>query len=193
VDYAQRQSPAAALRERKRLPWEERAMSMYAPAGMTQPPPPHPPDIDIDLLRDALHEPRNGLPGYTFGRLFLNGLKSDHVCETYEGHDRRLEELKTMRESVVNTAIPCGRWRVTVHNSRHNGRVIAVHCVPGFKGVEILKERSHDIMPGAIIVGEHRHLAGVSMSVLSHNRLVAYVANKERAGHRVFLKVSRAV
>lgn len=97
-----------------------------------------------------------------------------------------------MRESVIGTAIPCGRWRITVHNSRHNGRVIAVHCVPGFKGVEILKERSRDIMPGAIIVGEHRHLAGVSMSVLSHNRLVAYVADKERAGHRVFLNVTRS-
>jgi hypothetical protein len=162
---------------------------MYAPPDMTPAPPP---DIDIDLLRDKFHEPRNGLPGYTFGRLFLNGLKSDHVCETFEGHDRRLEELKTMRESVVDTAMPCGRFRLTVHNSRQNGRVLAVHCVTGFKGIEILKEHSHDIMPGAIIVGEYRHLAGVSMSVLPHNRLVAWVADKERAGRRVFLNVSRA-
>lgn len=162
---------------------------MYEPPKMSEFPKK---DIDIDLLRDALHEPRNGLPGYTFGRLFLNGLNSDHVCETFEGHDRRLEELKTMRESVVDTAMPCGRFRVTVHNSRQNGRVLAVHCVNGFKGIEILKEHSHNIIPGAIIVGEHRHLAGVSMSVLPHNRLVAYVAAKEQAGHRVFLNVSRA-
>jgi hypothetical protein len=163
-------------------------MNMFSPPDMT----PYPlPDFEIDLLRDQMREPRNGLPGDTFGRIFLNGLNSDHVCETYEGQDRRLEESKTMRESVVSTAMPCGRFRVTVHNSRQNGRVIAVHCVPGFRGIEILKERSHAIMPGAIIVGEHRHLAGVSMSVLPHNRLVAWVADKERAGRRVFLNVSR--
>jgi hypothetical protein len=161
---------------------------MFEPSAMPSMPLP---DVVIDLLRDTLREPRNGLPGDTFGRIFLNGLRGDHVCETYEGHDRRLEELQSMRESVTGTAIPCGRWRLTVHNSRQNGRVLAVHCVPGFKGVEILKERSHDIMPGAIIVGEHRHLAGVSMSVLPHNRLVAWVADKERRGHRVFLAVSR--
>lgn len=164
-------------------------MNMFAPPDMTPAPLP---DIVIDLLRDELHDPRNGLPGKTYGRIFLHGLRSDHVCETYEGHDRRLEACQTMRESVIDTAIPCGRWRITVHNSRANGRVVAVHCVPGFKGVEILRERSHNIMPGAIIVGEHRHLAGVSMSVLPHNRLVAYVAAKEQAGHRVFLNVSRA-
>lgn len=150
------------------------------------------PDVEINLLRDTLREPRNGLPGDTFGRIFLNGLTSDHVCETYEGYDRRLEASKTMRESVENTAIPCGRWRITAHNSRENGRVLLLHCVPGFKAAQILKERSHNIMPGAIIVGEHRHLAGVSMSVLPHNRLVAYVADKERAEHRVYLNVTRA-
>ena len=165
---------------------------MFSPPDMPEFPAKKLPDVVIDLLRDTLREPRNGLPGDTFGRIFLNGLKSDHVCETYEGHDRHLEESQTMRESVIGTAIPCGRWRVTVHNSRQNGRVLALHCIPGFKGVEVLKERSHEIMPGAIVVGEHRHLAGVSMSVLPHNRLVAYVANKEKAGHRVFMNVSRA-
>ena len=164
-------------------------MTMFAPSTMTEFPKT---DVEIDLLRDTLREPRNGLPGDTFGRIFLHGLNSDHVCETYEGADRRLEESQTMRESVINTAIPCGRWRVTVHNSRKNGRVLMLHCIPGFKAAEILREHSHEIMPGAIIVGEHRHLAGVSMSVLPHNRLVAYVADKERAGHRVFLTVSRA-
>lgn len=163
-------------------------MTMFEPPDMPELPKS---DIVIDLLRDTMHDPRNGLPGKTYGRLFLNGLNSDHICETFEGHDRRLEESQTMRESVVDTAIPLGRWRITVHNSRQNGRVVALHCVPGFKGVEILKERSHNIMPGAIIVGEHRHLAGVSMSVLPHNRLLAYVANKEQAGHRVFLNVLR--
>lgn len=163
-------------------------MNMYAPPEMTPTPPP---DVVINLLRDQLREPRNGLPGDTFGRIFLNGLNSDHLCETYEGHDRRLEESKTMRESVIGTAMPCGTFRVTVHNSRQNGRVLAVHCVPGFRGIEVLKERSHMVMPGAVIVGEHRHLAGVSMSVLPHNRLVAYVANKERLGHHVVLQVSR--
>jgi len=163
-------------------------MTMFEPPEMTPTPPP---DVVIDLLRDMCIDSRNGLLGRTFGRIFLHGLTSDHVCETFEGEDRRLEECKSMRESVVATAIPLGRWRVTVHNSRQNGRVLALHCVPGFRGVEILRERSHDIMPGAIIVGEHRHLAGVSMSVLPHNRLVAWVAAKEQAGNRVFLNVSR--
>jgi hypothetical protein len=164
-------------------------MNMFAPPDM---PEPSAAPFEIHLVRDLFIDSRNGLRGRTFGKLYLGSPKSDHVCETFEGEDRRLEESKSMRESVVDTAIPCGRYRVTLINSRQNGQVPCLHAVNGFKGVEIIKDRSNQRSPGCIVVGEARNIAGVSMSVLPHNRLVALLRSKSMAGVPVYLTVQRA-
>lgn len=158
--------------------------------------PPNMPDLpptpaELYLVRDLEKEPRNGLSGHTYGRLFIDHPSTDHVCETHEGQDRRLEAGNTHRQSA-GTAIGCGRWRVTLHNCRANGTVPMLHAVPGFQGVQMVKEHSHNIMPGAIVVGEHRHIAGVSMSVLPFNRLVAFIRQKTMQGIPVYLNVARA-
>lgn len=152
-----------------------------------------PPDspAEIYLVRDWEIEPRNGLPGQTFGRLYIGNPASDHVCETHEGQDRRLEGGNTHRQSS-GTAIPCGRWRLTLHNCRQNNQVPMLNAVPGFQGAQMLKEHSHQLTPGAIVIGEHRHISGVSMSVLPFNRLVAYIRRKTMQGVPVYLNVSRA-
>jgi hypothetical protein len=163
---------------------------------MTMFEPPDMPDLpktpaEMYLVRDLEKEFRNGLPGHTYGRLFIGNPATDHVCETHEGQDRRLETGNGHKQSA-GTAIPCGRWRVTLHNCRQNGQVPILNAVPGFQGVQILKEHSNHLMPGAIVVGEHRHIAGVSMSVLPFNRLVAYIRQKTMQGIPVYLNVSRA-
>lgn len=162
-------------------------MTMFKPPVM--PDQPTPPAV-IHLVRDLEKEPRNGLPGQTWGRLFIGHPSTDHVCETHEGQDRRLEAGNTHRQSA-GTAIPCGRWRVTLHNCRQNGTVPMLHAVPGFQGVQMLREHSNHRMPGAIIVGENRHISGVSMSVLPFNRLVAYLRKKNMQNVPVYLDVSR--
>ena len=163
-------------------------MTMFEPPDMAELPKT---PAELYLVRDLEIEPRNGLNGHTYGRLFIGHPTTDHVCETHEGQDRRLEAGNSHRQSA-GTAIPCGRWRITIHNCRQNGSVPMLHAVPGFKGVQMLKEHSHDIMPGAIVVGEHRNIAGVSMSVLPFNRLVAFIRQKTMQGIPVFLNVMRA-
>ena len=158
--------------------------------------PPDMPDLpktpaELYLVRDLEKEPRNGLAGHTYGRIFVDHPATDHVCETHEGQDRRLEAGNTHRQSE-GTAVPCGRWRVTLHNCRQNGTVPMLHAVPGFQGVQIVKEHSNLRMPGSIVVGENRHLAGVSMSVLPFNRLVSFIRKKTMQGIPVFMTVSRA-
>ncbi len=163
-------------------------MTMYKPPPMAELPKP---PVELYLVRDLEIEPRNGRHGHTYGKLYIENLHTDHVCETHEGQDRRLEAGNTHRQSD-GTALPCGRWRVTLHNCRQNGTVPMLHAVPGFQGAQMLKEYSNHLMPGAIIVGEHRHISGVSMSVLPFNRLVAYIRQKTMQGIPVFLNISRA-
>jgi len=167
-------------------------MNMFSPPDMPPLPKSESPPLpaEIHLVRDLEKEQRNGLHGETYGRLFISHPSTDHVCETHEGQDRRLEAGNAHRQSA-GTAIPCGCWRVTLHNCRQNGTVPMLNAVPGFQGVQILKEHSNNLMPGAIIVGEHRHISGVSMSVLPWNRLVAYIRQKTMQGIPVFLNVTR--
>lgn len=96
---------------------------------------------------------------YTIGTLYVDG---ERFCDTLEDTDRGLTSAMsadTLRAHKVQgrTAIPEGRYRVTVAASPRFGRELPrLHGVPGFSGILIHAGNTHADTSGCILVGENR-------------------------------------
>ena len=92
----------------------------------------------------------------TFGKLYIG---DDYECETLEDVVR---EVKVKGE----TAIPAGRYRITLENSPRFGQdTITVNNVKNFSGVRIHAGNSSDDTEGCPLVGQQR--AG---NTITHSR-----------------------
>lgn len=84
----------------------------------------------------------------TEGDLFVDG-----VFECYTVEDRAID-WKTEKKVKGKTAIPCGRYRVALHNSPRFRKVLPwLKDVPGFDYILIHSGNSSKDTEGCIIVG----------------------------------------
>ena len=98
---------------------------------------------------------------YTIGKLFLNQV---HICDTLEDKVRDLKDINhdgdfdDEGEGKVygKTAIPCGRYKVIVNESRKlKRRLPLLLAVPGFEGIRIHGGKNETNTEGCILVGEN--------------------------------------
>lgn len=101
------------------------------------------------------HSPR---PGYTIGRMDINGTKfSDTLEDTDRGltSDMSLDDIKRIKV-YGKTAIPKGTYKVSVRYwAKHKIYVPFIHDVPGFTSILIHSGNTPDDTLGCILVGEN--------------------------------------
>ena len=113
---------------------------------------------------------------YTIGKMYING---EYFCDTVEDTDRGLTQ--SMSEEKIRaikvygkTAIPAGRYRVTLTYSNKFKRVLPlVNAVKGFLGIRMHNGVNADSSLGCIIVGENKIKGGVINSKATMERLMA--------------------
>ena len=135
----------------------------------------------ILLLRRDEREPTR-----TFGKLFVDG---KYFGETLEDTDRELEDHPDAKIHG-QTAIPCGRYRVTVTFSQRFQRPMPLlHDVPGFDGVRIHGGNTEGDTHGCPLLGAVRTDTGIRSCAPVNERLMAHLELAEDKGEEVWLTV----
>lgn len=135
----------------------------------------------LELIRD--NDPSQS---HNFGKLFADRL---FFGETLEDADRYLE---TGGEKIDgDTAIPRGRYKVTLSMSRRFGRIMPeVHDVPGFSGVRIHGGNTEADTLGCPLLGQVRTASGISNCKGVNDRLYVTLQAAQQRGEDVWLEVS---
>ncbi|MCC8145634.1 MAG: DUF5675 family protein [Bacteroidales bacterium] len=103
-------------------------------------------------------------PGYTIGKLFVDGR---YFCDTLEDEDRGLDQNMSLEEIrsikvMHKTAIPTGTYKVIVNMSPSKRRLLPrLQNVPGFSGILIHRGNTADDSSGCILVGENKAVGKV--------------------------------
>ena len=126
--------------------------------------------MNLDLLRDRVADE------FTLGLFSVDGEAWGFTCEDT---DRQLEkDLDHVSEHKIygKTAIPRGRYRVTVSFSPHFGRILPeVHDVPGFSGVRIHGGNTAADSLGCVLLGRRRTSNGCMDCQPVVDRLIAAI------------------
>ena len=113
---------------------------------------------------------------YTIGKLYIDGV---YFCDTVEDTDRGLSQSMSEEKILAikvygKTAIPTGRYRVTLTYSNKFKRVLPlINAVKGFLGIRMHNGVNADSSLGCIIVGENKIKGGVINSRATMERLMA--------------------
>jgi hypothetical protein len=121
---------------------------------------------------------------YTVGTLFVDGAR---FCDTLEDRVRNLaKEAKIAGE----TAIPAGRYRVTVSVSPKFGRELPrLQGVPQFEGILIHRGNTPKDTAGCILVGENKVKGQVVNSTGYETELVRRCKEAESRGEEIWIEV----
>ena len=136
----------------------------------------------IELIRDA--DPANR---HNWGKLFVDRL---YFGETLEDKDQYLEAPDT-EKIYGDSAIPRGRYRVTLTMSRRFGRIMPeVHDVPDFDGIRVHGGNiEHDTL-GCPLLGQVRTANGIANCKGVNDRLFVTLQAAEQRGEEVWMEVS---
>ena len=117
---------------------------------------------------------------YTIGHLHINDV---YFCDVIEDKDRGLYDYMNVGE-ISNikvkheTAIPYGRYKVTLSMSNHFHKILPeIHNVKGFTGVRIHSGNTEHDSSGCLIVGENKNKneGKVINSRMTMNKLMAFL------------------
>lgn len=112
-------------------------------------------------------------PTYTIGRLYVDG---DYFCDTLED---RVRNLRKEAKVAGQTAIPDGRYKVTITMSPRFGRLLPLlHDVPQFTGVRIHAGNTAKDTQGCILVGFNRVKGKVVDSRKTETELVQMMIDR---------------
>lgn len=137
--------------------------------------------MEIELIRDD--EPSQK---HNYGKLFVDKL---FFGETLEDKDRRLEDGGEKVHG--DTAIPRGRYKVTLSMSRRFGRIMPeIHDVPGFTGVRVHGGNTEANTDGCPLLGQHRTMDGVANCKGVNDRLCVTLQAAEQRNEEVWITVS---
>jgi hypothetical protein len=135
----------------------------------------------LELIRDD-----DPAQKHNYGKFFVDKL---FFGETLEDKDRYLEAggEKIYGES----AIPRGRYRVTLSMSRRFGRNMPeIHDVPGFTGVRIHGGNTEHDTLGCPLLGQTRTATGIANCKGVNDRLYVTLLAAEQRCEEVWLEVS---
>lgn len=137
-------------------------------------------DIKFLLQRDVC------APGFTLGRLFVDGMMYGFTCED---KDRKLEENPGAKIQK-RTAIPRGLYRLTLSFSNRFKKVMPLIVdVPGFEGVRIHGGNTHEDTEGCPLLGSFRTATGVRGCAEVNQALIDFIGAAEDRGDAVWIEV----
>jgi hypothetical protein len=116
----------------------------------------------------------------THGDLYVNGAFECHTLED------------VVRETKIKgqTAIPAGRYRITMENSpRFGPGTLTVNDVPNFVGVRIHAGNTHEDTEGCPLVGQTRGLVSIGQSRAALSALKSKVTMALVNGDEVWLEI----
>lgn len=120
---------------------------------------------------------------WTHGDLFV-----DDVWKCFT-----LEDVVRERKIHGQTAIPAGRYRVTLENSPRFGRdTLTINNVPDFSGVRIHGGNTDKDTEGCPLVGTQRHESGISNCKPALDSLKGDVKRALTNGETVWLQIENA-
>ena len=137
--------------------------------------------MEIELIRDDDPSLK-----HNYGKFFVDKL---FFGETLEDNDRYLE---AGGEKVYgDTAIPRGRYRVTLSMSRRFGRIMPeIHDVPGFTGVRIHGGNTDVDTHGCPLLGQTRTATGIANCKGVNGRLYVTLQAAEQRKEEVWITIS---
>lgn len=116
---------------------------------------------------------------YTIGKLYVDG---EYFCDTLEDKDRGLTSdmsLKDIKKIKVygQTAIPSGRYRVTMNMSSRFKKVMPLLLnVPGFDGIRIHSGNTAADTQGCILLGQNKVVGKVINSRIYTDKLYQIIS-----------------
>ena len=142
--------------------------------------------LELLICRDLLETAKDGREGFTLGKIY-----SDNVCfgETLEDEDRFLEAGGV--KIPGQTAMPLGRYRLSLYASPKHGEVPLFHDVPQFTYTEIHKANRAEELRGCVAVGRVRTLTGVADCQIVLSRIVRAMQRAEDELREVFCTIRR--
>ncbi|WP_374347745.1 DUF5675 family protein [Chitinimonas sp.] len=122
----------------------------------------------------------------TLGELLVDG---EHACYTLEDPIREVEGEPVSRWKVPGqTAIPAGRYRVTITPSQHFGRPMPlINDVPGFVGVRIHAGNTASDTEGCLLVGEAQGPDRIGRSAVAFAALFERIRRSLASGDAVWI------
>ena len=137
-------------------------------------------DIKFLLQRDVC------APGFTLGRLFVEGMMYGFTCED---QDRKLEE-EPGAKIPKRTAIPRGLYRLTLSFSNRFKKVMPlIKDVPGFDGVRIHGGNDQYDTEGCPLLGKTRTAVGVMHCAEVNASLIESIRQAEDQGDALWIEV----
>ncbi len=94
-------------------------------------------------------------PNSTIGDLYINGVKKYVTLEDFDRgltSDMTLEEIKAIKVKT-QTAIPTGRYKLSIYKEGKHGECLLVNEVPGFSMIEIHVGNYPKDTEGCLLVG----------------------------------------
>lgn len=142
--------------------------------------------LEIEVVREVFGPPLGIQEGFTLGKLFVDGL---YYGFTVEDQDRYLEAGGA--KVPGKTAMPTGRYLITLYNSPKHGLVPLFNDVPQFSYCEIHKANVAEELQGCIGVGKVRTARGVATCAVVLQRLVEAIQAAEDEGRACFCTIRR--
>lgn len=134
----------------------------------------------LELIRDDEASQK-----HNWGKFFVDG---KYFCETLEDEDRYLEAGGEKIDG--ETAVPRGRYKVTITYSNRFGRDMPLVCdVPGFSGVRLHGGNTEDDTHGCPLLGQVRTATGVAQCSGANSRLFNLISAQLAVGEDVWLEV----
>lgn len=131
-----------------------------------------------------LLERRYKKPGYTVGRLYVDGA---FLCDTLED---RVRDLSREKKVPGKTAIPAGKYEVIVNISpKFKRKLPRLLNVPGFEGILIHRGNTPEDTAGCILVGENKAKGKVLNSTPYEVRLTEMIERAQTAGESITIEI----
>ena len=137
-------------------------------------------DIKILLKRDVC------APGFTLGRLFVEGKLYGFTAEDEDRH----VEVEPSAKIPKRTAIPRGLYRLTLSFSNRFQKIMPlIKDVPGFEGVRIHGGNDQYDTEGCPLLGKTRTAVGVMHCAEVNAALIDFIRQAEDQGDAVWIEV----
>jgi hypothetical protein len=144
-------------------------------------------DLEFEILRDTFKPEIPPKEGFTLGKIYGENL---YIGETLEDEDRRLEAGG--KKVPGKTAMPCGRYLLTLYMSPTHGLVPLFNNVPNFTYTEIHGANHAEQLKGCVSVGKVRTEDGVANCSTIVHRIVSMIEKANEEGRQAYCTIKRA-
>lgn len=131
-------------------------------------------------------------PNYTIGKWYINGKPWRDCCEDPDRGLNMWMPLKDIEAKKVYgaTAIPCGRYEITLTHSPAFGRVLPLlNGVPGWSGVRIHAGNSPADSKGCLLPGDNKAVGKVLNSRAAEKELVELMQAAHARGEKNYITI----